>query len=99
MNAGMVGAIVGSAVGILGGVIGTYASIVNTQGPRERQLMVRAAVVAWILLTAFVVLLFLLPNPYRWFLWIPYGLILPWAIVSLNRKQRVIRAEGEMARH
>jgi len=41
---------------------------------------------------------FVLPNPYRWLIWIPYGVALPLAIVSLNRKQQAIRSEGQQTR-
>jgi hypothetical protein len=37
--------IVGSIVGLAGGVIGTYFSIKNTKGPRERAFTVKSAVV------------------------------------------------------
>jgi hypothetical protein len=60
--------------------------------------MVRTAVVAWVGITLFLVLLFVLPNPYRWLIWIPYGVALPLAIVSLNRKQQAIRTEEERSR-
>jgi hypothetical protein len=93
MDLGMVGGIVGGVLGLAGGVIGTYASIKNSDGPRERQFIVRVAVVAWLAITLFVGLLFVLPNPYRWFIWIAYGLSLPLAIVILNRKQRAIQSD------
>lgn len=98
MDPGLVGGIIGGVLGLAGGAVGTYASIKNTVGPRERQFMVRVAVVTWILVTLFVALLFVLPSPYRWFLWIPYGVVLPLAIVLLNRKQRAIRADEERSR-
>ncbi|MGH9870951.1 MAG: hypothetical protein ACRD9S_00520 [Pyrinomonadaceae bacterium] len=92
MDLGKLGGIIGGAIGFAGGAVGTYASIKNTGGPRERRFMVRVSVVAWVAITLFVGLLFLLPNPYRWFLWIAYGLALPLAIVTLNRKQQAIRS-------
>jgi len=98
MDAGMVGGIIGGTLGLAGGAIGTYASIKNTEGPRERQFMVRTAIVTWVVVTLFVVLLFVLPSPYRWLIWIPYGVALPLAIVSLNRKQQVIRLEEQRTR-
>ena len=91
---GLIGAI-GGLIGLVGGAIGTYFSIRSTKGPRERQFMVRASVAVWIGVTAFLVLLFVLPNPYRWLLWIPYGLALPFTIMSLNRKQAIRLAEQE----
>jgi hypothetical protein len=39
--------------------------------PRERQFIVRVDVAAWVGITFFLVLLYLLPNPYRWLIWIP----------------------------
>jgi len=98
MDAGLIGGIIGGTLGLAGGAIGTYASIKNTAGPRERQFMVRTAVAAWVLITLFLVLLFVLPSPYRFLIWIPYGVALPLAIVSLNRKQRAIRLEEQRIR-
>ena len=98
MDVGTVGGIIGGIIGLTGGAIGTYASIKNTEGPRERKFMVRAAIVAWVGITLFLVLLFVLPTPYRWLIWIPYGVALPLAIVSLNRKQQAIRSDEERTR-
>ena len=98
MDVGTIGGIIGGLIGLAGGAVGTYASIKNTGGPRERQFMVRVAIAAWIGITVFLVLLFVLPSPYRWLIWIPYGVALPLAIVSLNRKQRAIRSEEEQSR-
>ena len=98
MDAGMVGGIIGGTLGLAGGAIGTYASIKNTGGPRERQFMVRTAIVTWVMVTLFVILLFVLPSPFRWLIWIPYGVALPLAIVSLNRKQQAIRLDEQRTR-
>jgi hypothetical protein len=98
MDVGTVGGIIGGVLGLAGGAAGTYASIKNTGGPRERQFMVRAAVAAWVGITLFLALLFVLPNPYRWLIWIPYGVALPLAIISLNRKQQAIRSDEERSR-
>jgi hypothetical protein len=93
MDAGLIGGIVGGAVGTLGGLVGTYFSIKNTTGPRERRFMIRVAVVAWITVSAFVAGLLLLPIPYNFLLWIPYGIALPFGIVWCNRRQQHIRGE------
>jgi Ca2+/Na+ antiporter len=98
MDVGMTGAIIGGIggiIGVAGGAVGTYASIKNTAGPREVRFMVRAAIAAWLAVTVFLVLIFLLPSPYRWLLWIPYGAALPFVIISLNRKQQAIRSEEQ----
>jgi hypothetical protein len=98
MDPGMVGGVVGGVLGLAGGAIGTYFSIRNTAGPRERRFMVRAAIVAWLAITAFVVALYLLPSPYRWLLWVPYGIGLGLGIPWCNRRQARIRSEEAAAR-
>ena len=98
MDAGMMGGIIGSAIGLAGGVIGTYFSIRNTSGPRERTFMIKVSAIAWIAVTAFLAGLLLLPKPYNWFLWLPYGIALPLGIRWCNQRQLKIRAEDEAAR-
>lgn len=90
---GWVGGILGGVLGIAGGIVGTYFSIKRTNGPRERAFMIRAAIVCWIAIFIFLGLLLALPNPYRWFMWIPYGVLLPLGIRYINRKQQQIRQE------
>jgi MFS family permease len=93
MYAGLIGAIVGCVLGLAGGIIGTYFSIKNTNGPKERAFMVRAAVIGWIAIGIFLALLLILPSPYRYFMWIPYGILLPIGIIFGNKRQAKIRAE------
>ena len=88
-----IGAIAGSAIGLAGGVIGTYFGIKNTNGLRERHFMIRAAAVCWIGGLAFFALLLALPDPYRWLVWIPYAVLLPLGITWGNRRQQAIRDE------
>jgi uncharacterized membrane protein YfcA len=90
---GVIGGIIGSVIGIAGGCVGTYFSIKNTKGPRERAFMIKAAVVCWIGIALFLTLLIGLPSPYRWFMWIPYGILLPLGIRYANRTQRQLRIE------
>ena len=97
MNPGLVGGIVGGVIGLLGGIVGTYFSIKNTAGPRERAFMIRVAVVAWIGITAFLIGLMMLPRPYNFLMWVPYAIALPLGIVWCNRRQRTIRAEEAMS--
>jgi hypothetical protein len=97
MDAGAVGGIVGGVIGVLGGLVGTYFSIKNTAGPRERTFMIRVAVVAWLAVTAFLIGLLMLPRPFNLLLWVPYGIALPLGILWCNRRQRTIRAEEAAA--
>ena len=98
MDAGMMGGIIGGTVGLAGGAIGTYFSIRNTRGPRERAFMVKASVIAWVVVTAFLVGLLMLPKPYNWLMWVPYGIALPLGIRWCNQRQLKIRAEEAASR-
>ncbi|RME96253.1 MAG: hypothetical protein D6766_01215 [Verrucomicrobia bacterium] len=89
----MISGIAGGFIGVAGGLIGTYFSIKNTNGPRERAFVVRSATVCWVAVLVFLGLLFALPHPYRWFLWVPYAILLAFGIVTVNRTQRRIREE------
>jgi hypothetical protein len=80
-------------MGLVGGAIGTYASVRNTAGPSERAFMIRVAAAVWIGATAFVIALIVVPFPYKWLLWIFYVPALITTIVWGNRRQRQIRLE------
>lgn len=90
---GLIGGVVGSAIGVTGGIIGTYYSIKNTKGPKERAFMQKASIVCWVAIGLFLGLMVLLPTPYRFLLWIPYGILLPLGIIFSNRTQQRIRKE------
>lgn len=93
MHAGVIGGTIGCVVGVVGGVIGTYFSIRNTNGVRERQFMIKAAALVWVLAIVFIGLILFLPNPYRWFVYLPVGLLMGMGIPYLNKKQQLIRDE------
>ncbi len=91
MDAGIIGAIIGGVIGFGGGVVGTYFSITNTNGPLERAFMVKASAIAWIAIIVFILLLLILPQPYSYLMWIPYGILLPWGITKCNKKVAELR--------
>ncbi len=91
MNAGLVGGIAGGIIGLIGGIAGTCISIRNTKSGPERSFMIKAAAVCWIAVIVFLVLMFVLPDPYRYYLWIPYSILLPLGIRYGNRVQQRIR--------
>ena len=91
MHPGTVGAIVGSVLGLLGGAAGTYFSIKNTRGPRERAFVVKASAITWVAVITFLAGLLLLPSPYRFALWVPYAFFLAYGIRAWNRAQARIR--------
>lgn len=93
MNPGLIGGIAGCVIGLIGGLIGTFASIRNTSGPLERAFTVKASIIGWITGLIFLTLLLLLPSPWRFFLWLPYGILLPLGIIKWNKTQQRIRTE------
>ena len=93
MNSGIIGGLIGGVLGFMGGIIGTYFSIKNTNGPKEKSFMIKASIIVWIGVILFLTLMPLLPNPYRFYLWIPYGIILPVAIIKGNKMQAKIRQQ------
>lgn len=88
---GLIGGVGGTVIGFLGGAIGTWFSIKNTNGPLAKKLMIQMSLIFWMIVFTFLGLMFLLPVPYKHLLWIPYGIGLPVAIRYCNRKQQEIR--------
>ena len=88
---GWIGGIAGSLLGIAGGFIGTYFSIKNTNGPRERRFTIKASAVCLVAVILFLVLMFAIPRPYNALLWIPYAILLPLGIKYWNKTQLEIR--------
>jgi len=93
---GLIGALGGTLLGVLGGVYGTWNSVQQTNGPRERAFVVKMSVLFWIVVSLFVVLVFVLPAPWNYYIWLPYGLWLTSTIRRSDLKQQAIR-EAEAA--
>ena len=99
LTAGVVGAILGPILGLLGGVFGSWCSIRNTHSPRERRFMVRMTVLLWTLLTALIgvplalALAGLIPKWVYWSCWGVFFVGLLPLIVWANRRQRCIQME------
>jgi hypothetical protein len=87
------GAIVGSLVGLAGGIAGTAASIYRARPGAERRYVVRWSAYFWAGVTAFLALLFLLPFPYGFLLWVPYPFLLVWSIRRANAGFARLRAD------
>ncbi len=82
---------IGSAIGVLGGAVGTWCSIRNSGGPLERAFMVRVALLCWLTVTAFLVALWFTPSPYEVLLCLPEMAVLHVALLVGNRKLVQIR--------
>ncbi|MBN2591019.1 MAG: hypothetical protein JXA96_14225 [Sedimentisphaerales bacterium] len=86
-----IGSVLGIFIGLAGGIVGTYFSIKNTNSPRERSFMIKVGIVCLAGVFIFLALLFLLPKSYRWFIWIPYAIVLALGISYGNKTQQKIR--------
>ncbi|WP_417375895.1 hypothetical protein [Gimesia maris] len=93
---GLIGGVGGTVIGVLGGVVGTWFSIKNTNGPAEKAFMIRVSTAMWILVPLFILLVFVLPQPWNQLIWIPYAFCLTWSIRRSSIKQQAIR-EAEVA--
>ena len=90
---GLIGGIVGGIVGVAGGLLGTYFSIKNTNGPRERAFVIKASIACWIFVLTFVSGMCLIPGLYKLLLIPIYVVGLVAGILLLNKKQARIRLE------
>ncbi len=91
--AGLVGGITGGVIGVMGGLIGTYFSIKNTNGPRERAFTIRASILCWLGVSAFLAGLFLLPLLWRSLAWVVYMPSLFWFVRWANQRQARAKVE------
>ncbi len=69
---GLIGAVVGSIVGVAGGLLGTWMSIRNLSRGEQMSFMARMAVVGWMGAVGFCVALLLIPTPWNVCLWLVY---------------------------
>jgi hypothetical protein len=75
------GPVLGIAVGLLGGAIGTWMTIRKAPGPYQRREAIRFSVLIWVIIAILMTGLSLLPSPWRHLLWVPYCLALPLLIL------------------
>ncbi len=99
MDAGTLGAIVGSTLGVAGGAIGTYGSIHGSRSASERRFMVRASVLLWTAGSAFLVVIVLASTGVlpRWTFWagmaVWFGTLGP-SIAWMSRRVQRLREPG-----
>ena len=68
VDTGILGAIVGSSIGIIGGIFGTWMSIHKCSPGEQRQFMIKMSLFAWAGAITFVGLILYLPSPLKWLL-------------------------------
>ena len=87
----------GGAVGVLGGIIGTYFSIHNTKTSAERRFMWRASICVWLGIGLFLAALYFLPAQWKWVPWGPYAIALSLSIRYINTHARFLRESDRNA--
>ncbi len=92
-SVGLIGGIVGAVIGTCGGIIGTYFSLKGVRGPRERAFMIRASAAIWLGVIAFLAAMWLVPSPHRFLLWLPYVIVLPIGLGTMNRRLEQLRLD------
>ena len=93
MNPGLIGGIVGGIIGVAGGLLGTYFSIKNTNGPQERAFVIKVSIACWIFVLAFIFGICLISGFYKLLLIPFYAVGLVAGILLCNKKQTQIRLE------
>jgi len=94
---GLIGGIIGSAIGVSGAIIGTYFSIKNTKTTAERGFAVKCALGAWIASILLIVLplaLWLVGLIPQWLYWVSYTLfyiLLVPTIFWMEKRQVALR--------
>ena len=94
MNIGLIGAIVGSAVGVAGGLFGTYCSYRRAKSAREQRFVIWASIGIFVYIGSFLAVLFIFAQSHP-MIFIPYALILSSGIVYLNRRQSKIQRDEQ----
>ena len=82
-----------AAFGVMGGAIGTYFTIKNTNGPKERAFAIKGSVVCWLFVVAFIAGMLLIPQWYKLLLVVPYSILLVLGTRKWNQIQFRIRNE------
>jgi len=88
------GGIVGSALGLAGGLLGAYCSIKNAKGPHERRFVIGMSIACFVFVGLFLIALFLFPHS-RPIIFVPYVIILIAGINYCNRRQASIRHDEQ----
>ncbi len=84
---GTLGAVVGSSIGVLGGIYGTWMSIRGCSPGKQRQFIIKISLFLWIGIGAFVGLILYLPSPLKWWLWVLYVPLLLAFIHYVNKNK------------
>ena len=96
MTTGWTGILVAVVFGLAAVVLGAYNIFKYVQNPRERGILLLHSVAGGFVTAVFLSLLFNLPSPYRFLIWIPYLLLVVVLIVlAKHALKRVAHKETD----
>ena len=95
---GMIGGILGSALGIAGGLLGCCIPYRLAKTPRQRSFILTTAAFYWVLVLGLLAALLLIPSPWKYLVWIPYIVILLGSIFWFNRRHKLLLNEETAAK-
>ena len=81
---------------LLIGFVGTFHSVKNTKGPRERAFATQSNLVAWVAIALFFSTIYFLPDPYNILIVVGYFLVFPFVVYRVCSRRLLIRRMEEM---
>ena len=91
---GIIGGIAGCVIGCIGGAIGTYCSIKRAKNEASRSFIKKASFVSWLLIVFFLAALLLIPRPWNFLAWLPYGFVMAFGIRYMNKRIFELENDG-----
>ncbi|MEE3369343.1 MAG: hypothetical protein VX346_08365 [Planctomycetota bacterium] len=88
---GLLGAVIGSAIGFAGGLLGTWMSFRNVPRGARRSFLKKTAVLCWMGTLGFTATTLLVPAPWKWLLWCAYGPLFVWFIRYVTHTQAALQ--------
>ena len=80
---------------LLIGAVGTFHSVKNTKGPRERVFATRSNLGAWIAIFVFFMTVYFLPEPYNYLVVVLYFAAFPFVVYRVcSRRLKIRRIES-----
>ena len=81
---------------LLIGVVGTFHSVKNTKGPKERVFAAQSNLLAWVAIAIFFITVYFLREPYNFMAVVLYFAAFPFVVYRVCSRRLLIRRLEEM---
>jgi Ca2+/Na+ antiporter len=81
---------------LLIGVVGTFQSVKNTKGPRERAFAAQSNLLAWMAVAILFVTMYFVPEPYNYLVVVLYFAAFPFIVYRVCSRRLLIRRLEKM---